>query len=110
MSKAKCYDCGIEYGSPGWIEAIIPDKAWDAIRPNGTRPGNGLLCINCISKRLAERGYSKVPVWLCGMEPLRVMAGSPEEQPNLFLLRHWDPEASGTSAKEPGFSGEGHEE
>ena len=50
-----CYDCGLQYGSIGWIEAIIPDKVWDMIRPEGSGKGCGILCINCISRRLARR-------------------------------------------------------
>jgi len=82
-----CYDCGLEYGGIGWIEAIVPDKVWDSISPAGNQ--GGILCINCISRRLARRGLTDVPVWLCGTEPLRAMAGDPEEK--LIILRTWKP-------------------
>lgn len=87
---AQCHDCGLEYGGVGWIEAIIPDKVWNLIRPEGCPEGTGLLCINCISKRLEERGYKDVPIWLCGTEPLKVMTGDPGD--HLDLLRNWRPE------------------
>lgn len=72
----KCYDCGLPYGGDGWIEAIIPDKMWADISPNGDE--SGILCINCISKRLKEKGYTtkSVPVELCGCEPLRNISES----------------------------------
>lgn len=87
--KSTCYDCGLDYDDSGWIEAIIPDKVWNLIRPDGCAEGCGLLCITCISRRLAERGYKDVPVWLCGMEPLIAMAGDPND--NLNVLRNWKP-------------------
>jgi len=84
---AKCYDCGLKYGGEGWIEAIIPDKVWNDISPTGN--GGGLLCINCISKRLAKKKYKNVPVWLCGMEPLKAMPGNSDDIENLPMLRNW---------------------
>ncbi len=82
-----CYDCGLDYGSDAWIEAIIPDNAWNDISPTGDQ--SGLLCIICISKRLAEKGYKNVPVWLCGTEPLKAMAGDPGDDNNIDILRKW---------------------
>lgn len=88
-----CYDCGKEYGKDDWIEAIIPDKIWNAIRPDGCAEGGGILCISCIAKRLKRRGYTNVPVWLCGTEPLRAMVGDPGDSPeDLWLLREYNPE------------------
>ena len=84
-----CYDCGLDMSGPAWIEAIIPDKIWNIIRPNGCGEGCGLLCITCISRRLNERGLKDIPVWLCGMEPLKAMSGDPGESPNIFILRNW---------------------
>lgn len=82
-----CYDCGLEYGGIGWIEAIIPDKIWNIIRLNGCSEGCGILCINCISRRLARKGFKDVPLWLCGTEPLQAMSGDA----NLHILRNWEP-------------------
>ena len=88
MSKACCYDCGLPYGQNGWIEAIIPDKIWNKIQPDGCADGGGILCILCISKRLDQIGLKGVPVWLTGTEPLKAMLGSPGE--NINTLRDWD--------------------
>jgi len=85
-----CYDCGLSYDDPGWIEAIIPDRVWNDISPTGD--GSGLLCIICIARRLVERGYKRVPVWLCGIEPLRPAGGDPSnDESSFFLLRNWEP-------------------
>lgn len=73
MDKVKCFDCGFPYGAPGWIEAVIPDRYWKIISP--TQDEGGILCINCISKRLVEHKLNRVPVWLNGTEPLVAMAG-----------------------------------
>jgi hypothetical protein len=86
--SAECYDCGRPYGDDGWIEAVIPDKVWNRIKPDGCSDGAGLLCINCISDRLSAAGISDVPVWLCGMEPLKAMHGDPGSY--LDMLRNWD--------------------
>jgi len=81
-----CYDCGLDYQDPGWIEAIVPDKIWNEISPTGDQAG--LLCITCISRRLVEKGYKRVPVWLTGIEPLRPAGGNPsEDESSLFILR-----------------------
>ena len=50
---AKCYDCGLNYEDPGWIEAVIPDKVWNEISPTGDQ--GGILCITCISRRLIKK-------------------------------------------------------
>lgn len=78
MAKVACYDCGLEYGKSSWIEAIIPDKIWDYIRPDGCGQGCGILCISCISRRLNEKKLSNVPVWLCGTEPLTAKTDGPD--------------------------------
>ena len=82
-----CYDCGLEYSGTGWIEAIIPDHIWDMIRPEGCDEGCGLLCITCMSRRLVKLNLKEIPVWLCGTEPLKAMAGNPGD--NIELLRNW---------------------
>lgn len=89
MEKVKCFDCGLDYDSKGWIEAIIPDKVWDEIRPEGVEKGCGILCISCIAKRIKERGFETVPIWLCGTESLRAVPGDPGKC--LPILRNWEP-------------------
>lgn len=85
---AACYDCGLAYGDTGWIEAIIPDRVWDRIRPEGSSPGGGILCVTCIARRLERLGLKGVPVWLCGTEPIRAMPGDPADC--LPVLREWN--------------------
>lgn len=53
-----CYDCGIIYGGDSWSDLIIPDEIWEKINPT-YHEGAGLLCCNCIVKRLKELGYTK---------------------------------------------------
>ena len=89
-----CYDCGLEYGGLGWIEAIIPDKVWDMIRPEGSGKGCGILCINCISRRLARKRLKDIPVWLRGTEPLKARSGDTD----LKILRKWEVDNHGNSA------------
>jgi len=86
--KVGCYDCGLEYGGDAWIEAIIPDRVWDEIRPDGCEKGCGILCISCIVKRLREKGFRNIPIWLCGTEPIQAIPGSPGDC--LPILRYWE--------------------
>ena len=86
--RAECADCGVEYGGPQWVEAVVPDRVWNTIRPADSSEGGGLLCIGCIARRLRlvpEMGA--VYVWLCGTEPLEAMEGDPAGY--LETLRHW---------------------
>lgn len=66
---ACCFDCGLAYGSEGWIECVVPHEVWRTISPRGDE--GGLLCITCIARRLKRRGSDKVPVMLCGTEAIR---------------------------------------
>lgn len=52
--KAKCHDCGLPYGDPGFPDLIIPLDAWKRISPTGDE--GGLLCPNCINARLIKAG------------------------------------------------------
>ena len=85
---AHCYDCGIMYGGNSWVEAVIPDKVWNKIKPTGCQDGCGILCISCIARRLRILGIKEVPVWLCGTEPLVTMHGDPSD--NLEILRTFE--------------------
>jgi hypothetical protein len=55
-----CFDCGRAYSSPAWVEAVIPDSAWDVIAPKAD--GSGVLCICCMGTRLVRFGLEDVPV------------------------------------------------
>ena len=92
MTHAHCYDCGLLYGSDGWVEAVIPDKVWNAIKPDGCDDGCGLLCIACIARRLKIKGIHGVPVWLCGTENLIAREGDPSER--IAELRTFKPNKS----------------
>lgn len=94
FTKGGCYDCGQDYDeNEGWIESVIPDLIWQEITPTAyDNPQGGILCISCIAKRLKQKGYGGVPVWLCGCEPLRAMAGTPND--NLHLLRRYSQKTS----------------
>lgn len=62
-----CEECSRPYGDiHGFPDLIIPDYYWELIMPN--REGGGLLCPNCIIKRLMDKGIvENVPfVWQSG--------------------------------------------
>lgn len=50
--KSKCFDCGWQYGAEGWVDLVLPNWAWNKISPRGN--GGGILCPNCICKRLEQ--------------------------------------------------------
>lgn len=90
MVHAHCHDCQLDYGGDGWIEAVIPDKVWNKIKPAHCGDGAGLLCITCIARRLKILGYKDVPVWLCGTEFLTAQSGVTND--NIDLLRNYQVE------------------
>jgi len=90
MAHAHCYDCGLQYGSEAWIEAVIPDKIWNKIKPKDYEDGCGILCITCIARRLSILGFKNVPVWLCGTEPFNVHLYGTKD--HIEKLRNWDQE------------------
>ena|SRR3990167_809861 len=57
MKKAKCYDCGLDYGDKGFPDLIIPNWAWRKISPAKDRSvlEGGLLCPNCICRALEKK-------------------------------------------------------
>jgi hypothetical protein len=62
---AGCYDCGVEYSSPDWIEAVVPDAYWRLISPTAPEnPDGGLLCFRCMRLRFEALGFGvdKLPV------------------------------------------------
>jgi hypothetical protein len=59
VSELACADCGLPYGDPGWVDAVIPDDAWREISPTGDL--GGVLCITCMARRLTVAGRH-VPV------------------------------------------------
>lgn len=65
MRRAECFDCKWDYGAPGFPDLLIPTWAWNKIAPHkngiGTEGGAGLLCPNCICRRLSEAGIQNIP-------------------------------------------------
>lgn len=88
MVHYHCYDCGLQYGGDAWVEAIIPDKIWNKIRPTECKKDCGILCISCITRRLNILGYKDVPVWLCGTEPLKIISDDPSK--SFDMIRNWN--------------------
>jgi hypothetical protein len=65
LHKAACLDCGLEYGSAGWLDVLVSDSVWEIINPTFNR-GAGLLCVTCIARRCAEAGLDNVPMVVTG--------------------------------------------
>lgn len=65
-----CEDCGLAYGSDGWIECVLPNDAWAKI--STSHDEGGILCITCIARRLKRLNIPDVPVMLCGTEFIRL--------------------------------------
>lgn len=57
--SARCHGCGLDYTSPAWADVVIPDEIWRRISPDGE--GNGVLCFNCMNRRLVRKGLDNVP-------------------------------------------------
>ncbi len=55
-----CYDCGFEYGGPGWCDAVVSNEVWLQISPTGHE--GGILCINCMGSRIEKLSLSNVPL------------------------------------------------
>lgn len=56
-----CYDCGFAYGGIGWCDVMVPDDVWNLIAPNRRSKG-GLLCFNCIARRIERLKLKNVRV------------------------------------------------
>lgn len=93
-----CYDCGLDYGGDGWIEALIPDYIWYLIRPKGAKGKGGLLCISCICKRIRKLGLDKVPCFICGTEPIIVLPTDGVEFID-FIVKNWKPKNAETKER-----------
>ena len=53
-----CDECGLPYSDDGFPDFIITKEAWHRISPTGD--DGGLLCPNCICRRLARAGMNNV--------------------------------------------------
>lgn len=63
LVKPGCYDCGLVYGGPAWVDVLVTNEIWEKISPS---PHNkaGLLCFNCIAARLKFLGLSNVDLFV----------------------------------------------
>lgn len=57
-----CYECLLRYGGQGWCDVVVPDDVWRQISPTGDE--GGILCFNCIARRLEEFDLRNVPVMI----------------------------------------------
>ena len=57
-----CHDCGVAYESSHYKHKIIPDDEWKKIAP---KDGEGLLCADCIDKRLKPDTPSEEAAHTC---------------------------------------------
>ena len=77
-----CYDCGLEYSSDAWADIHLPDDTWELINPSVNK-GGGLLCFNCITRRLTFLGLTNVKIEIYGSPyPL------PTEAEDVISLMH----------------------
>ena len=60
---AKCFDCGLPYDDPSWVEAVVYDHIWNKYL-SPTENEGGILCVNCMAKRAVRAGLSNVYVRL----------------------------------------------
>ena len=63
ISTGTCYDCGLWYGCSSWVDAIVPNDVWELINPS-EHEGSGLLCFNCMTRRVEFLGCESVPISL----------------------------------------------
>lgn len=59
-SGGECYDCGLWYGGGAWSDVTVPDEIWELINPTEFK-GSGILCFNCMVRRLEFLGLENVP-------------------------------------------------
>lgn len=57
MSKCGCYDCGLDYEQFGY-DFVIQNELWREISP--THNDGGILCSNCMCKRMMNLGMSAI--------------------------------------------------
>lgn len=82
---AKCYDCGLPYGDPGFADLVVPNEAWLAMSPTGHE--GGLLCPTCMVRAATVAGLDVMAVFRSG--PFANAAESAEarlERAEAFLL------------------------
>ena len=52
-----CQECNKQYT----VDFIVPDDLWEVIKPSGKPPGAGMLCGECIARKIESiPGYHVV--------------------------------------------------
>ncbi len=76
-SGGECYDCGLWYGGDAWADIVVKDEIWEFINPSEYK-GGGLLCFNCMNRRLTFLGLEDVPM-VIGSGPFVCAEGEDDE-------------------------------
>lgn len=94
-SQARCYDCGLPYGDPGFVDLVIPDRVWnEQVSPTGNE--GGLLCPTCLVRAAAKHGIEGVEATFrsgpfCVDTPEQSEKGEEEEEePCEYNRTCWD--------------------
>ena len=61
IGGGECYDCGLYYGCDAWADCVVSADVWELINPSYEK-GGGLLCFNCMNRRLEFLGLEQVPL------------------------------------------------
>ncbi len=56
-----CYDCHLDYGGDAWADVCVDNDVWELINPSEQK-GGGLLCFNCMLRRLNFLGLKDVKI------------------------------------------------
>ena len=59
-----CEDCGVHYFDLG-ADLVLPDQVWRVIHPSGE---GGILCANCICRRVSACGGTAVLAWVNNLD------------------------------------------
>jgi hypothetical protein len=78
-TRAECFDCNLPYADEGFQDLVIEDADWRAISPDGE--GNGLLCPNCINRRLSKIGIESTGTFNSGPLSYRNKPAAASEAP-----------------------------
>lgn len=90
----KCQGCGSRYRG----DLLVPDEVWERIKPVGKSAGGGLLCANCIMRRITDGDiWAAARAHDVDATPKRVSNSYtvPGEHPKAVALRvrfPWSPE------------------
>lgn len=61
---SKCYDCGLDYGDPGFQDLIVSNDVWRRISPTGDN--GGLFCPTCLVRALSKAGIKTEGAFMSG--------------------------------------------